>query len=141
MRLVLILFATAIIVTIGFAVITPRSDVARLAQSSDVERGAKIFRRCQACHALEINKKLSGPSLANVINRPSGALSGYRYSAPMAKRDVVWDTATLTLFLTKPREFVPGTKMGFAGISDPDEVVDLLAFLTAKAGVYTAPSQ
>jgi len=77
-------------------------------------------------------------SLAGVINRPSGSIEGYRYSNAMAALSVIWDEKTLTEFLTKPRAFVPGTKMGFGGIKKPQEIQDLLAYLVAEGGLHDA---
>ena len=141
MRFVFLIVGVAIILTAGVAWFVSREDGSRTMgkpELSSAERGKFVFRRCQACHAIGDNKKLTGPGLAGVINRPSGSIEGYRYSNAMAALSVIWDEKTLTEFLTKPRAFVPGTKMGFGGIKKPQKIQDLLAYLVAEGGLHDA---
>jgi cytochrome c len=51
------------------------------AQPGDAARGERMYRACVACHSLEPNRNMSGPSLAEVWNRKSGSLPSFpRYS-------------------------------------------------------------
>jgi len=144
MRVVFFIMAVAIVLTAGIAVFVSRTDradspvVGETLVAASAERGKIVFRSCRACHVLTANTTLLGPSLGGVIDRPSGSMAGYRYSSAMAKKDVIWDEATLMKFLGNPRGFVPGTKMGFAGFKDQQKIVDLLAYLRQEGGVYTA---
>jgi len=95
--------------------------------AGDPQRGATIYERCMGCHA--IGYEVVGPDHAGLYGRKAGALPAYDYSPAMRASGLTWDAATLDRFLANPRGVVPGTKMGFAGIADPDERADLIAYL------------
>jgi len=102
----------------------------------DAEKGATVFKKCMVCHTIEEGgaKKL-GPSLKGIVGRKAASVEGYKYSDAMlakAAEGVVWDEATLTAYLPDPRKFVPGTKMAFPGLKNPEEVADIIAFLKTK---------
>jgi cytochrome c len=103
---------------------------AALAADGDPVRGEAIYQRCLACHSLEHNRV--GPRHCGLFGRKAGTLKGYQYSAAMKKYGVTWNAKTLDHFLENPMKAVPGTKMGYAGIKDPQERADLIAYL-AKA--------
>ena len=103
--------------------------------AQDVDNGAKVFKKCMACHAIDEKNKI-GPSLKGIVGRKAATVEGFKYSDAMlakAAEGVVWDEATLTAYLPDPKAFVPGTKMVFPGLKKPEEVVDLIAFLKTKA--------
>ncbi|MEE3046689.1 MAG: cytochrome c family protein [Pseudomonadota bacterium] len=100
--------------------------------SDDVQRGEKLFTRCQACHSLVQGVNKSGPSLFGIADRPSAAVEGYRYSKAMEGAGVVWNDENLKSFLASPRKFIPGVKMSFA-IRKQEELDDLVAFLRAQS--------
>lgn len=104
---------------------------AALASSGgDPARGAVIYERCQACHSLERNR--TGPKHCGLVGRPAGSLPDFRgYSAALKESGIVWDRASLDRFLADPPGTVPGTRMGYAGVKDPQERADLIAFLAA----------
>ena len=87
-----------------------------IANSADPVNGKKVFRKCSACHSLQEGKNKIGPSLYNLLGRKAGSVDGYKYSKAMKNSDVVWDEESLDKFLTKPRKFIPKTKMSFRGI-------------------------
>ena len=95
----------------------------------DAQRGAQVFNQCKICHSLEAGKNLLGPSLHGLIGRKAGSLPGYSYSPAMKNANVTWTDDTLSRYLADPKAFVPGDKMGFAGIKDPTKLGDLLAYL------------
>lgn len=100
--------------------------------SDAVARGAEAFRECRACHAIEPGKHRSGPSVFGTFGAVLGSADGYRYSRAFRRKNdegVIWDEAGLDIFLTKPRDFVRGTKMRFKGIEDPAIRADLIAYL------------
>jgi cytochrome c len=103
---------------------------ATLAADGDPVRGEAIYQRCLACHSLAHNRV--GPRHCGLFGRKAGTLKGYPYSAAMKKYGVIWDAKTLDHFLENPMKAVPGTKMGYAGVKDPQERSDLIAYL-AKA--------
>ena len=102
--------------------------------AQDAENGAKVFKKCMACHAIDEKNKI-GPSLKGIVGRKAATVEGFKYSDAMlakAAEGVVWDEATLTVYLPDPKAFVPGTKMVFPGLKKPEEVTDLIAFLKTK---------
>ncbi|WIM10639.1 cytochrome c family protein [Enhydrobacter sp.] len=102
---------------------------AQHAQSAtgDPKRGEAIYHRCLACHSLEHNRV--GPRHCGLFGRKAGTVEGYAYSTAMKKYGVIWNEKTLDHFLENPLKAVPGTKMGYAGVKDPQERADLIAYL------------
>ena len=98
--------------------------------AGDVDKGAKIFKRCKACHTLEEGgKNKIGPNLFGIFGREAGTLEGYKFSKAMRGADVVWDEATLDGYLTKPKKFIPKTKMAFPGLKKEGQRADVIAYL------------
>jgi len=97
----------------------------------NAEKGAKVFRKCKACHAADSDKNKLGPSLQNIMERKPGAVEGYKYSSAMIAfgEDNVWDVETLSAFLKKPKALVKGTKMAFGGLRKDKDRGDLIAYL------------
>lgn len=100
----------------------------------DPERGARAFRRCAACHSAEpgAGHKI-GPNLWGVAGAAKAAREGFRYSAVLSELGGVWDDAALDSFLADPRAYAPATKMAFAGIAEPGERADVVAYLRTLA--------
>ena len=116
---------------------------AAVAETGNAERGQRIFGACAACHSLQPDKNMTGPSLSGVWNRKAGASSSFsRYSPALKSADVVWDDQTLDAWITNPQLVIPGNEMTFPGIRDPQQRVDLLAFLkdATKPGAAIAQS-
>ena len=102
------------------------------ASAADLKKGKKVFNKCKACHTLVENKHRIGPSLHGIYGRKAGVASKYKFSRAMKKAGnsgLVWDDKSLTKYLSKPRSFIKGTKMAFAGIKKPRDMENLLAFL------------
>ena len=102
-----------------------------------VEHGEKVFRKCKACHQVgEGAKNRSGPILTGIVGRPAGMVEGFRYSKPlmaMAEAGLIWDEANLHAFLTKPKSFMKGTKMSFAGLRSDEDLVAITVYLESIA--------
>jgi cytochrome c len=104
-------------------------------QEHAVERGAKVFVRCKACHENQLGLNKVGPTLKGVVGRPTATVPNFTYSDAMKARGAagqVWDEATLAAYLPDPRGFIPGIKMAFAGLKDPQKVADVIAYLKAN---------
>jgi cytochrome c len=83
-----------------------------------------------ACHSLEPNRNMTGPSLAEVWNRKSGSLPSFqRYSPALKSAGVIWNDDTLDEWIKDPQHFIPGNTMTFPGIRNARQRQDLLAFL------------
>ena len=87
------------------------------------------FNKCAACHTLSPGRHGIGPSLAGAYGRPSASAPNYRYSTALQDSGLVWDAATLDKFLENPRANVPGTKMAFAGLKDPLQRAQVIAYI------------
>jgi cytochrome c len=93
-------------------------------------RGQRVFGACAACHSLQPDKNLTGPSLANLWNRKAGSVTSFsRYSPALKSSNIVWNDETLDEWIKDPQHLVPGNEMTFAGIKDAQPRADLLAFL------------
>lgn len=93
----------------------------------DPARGKVIYERCQGCHSLAYNR--TGPRHCGLFGRRAGSVPGFAYSSAMAKSNVVWNELTLNRFLSSPTRMIPGTAMTYAGVPDPQERADLIAWL------------
>lgn len=102
-----------------------------------VEEGEKVFRKCRACHQIgEGAKNRSGPTLTGIVGRAAGTVDGFKYSKPlmaMAEEGLIWDEANLHAFLSKPRAFMKGTKMSFAGLKSDEDLAAITAYLESIA--------
>ena len=99
-----------------------------IANAADPVKGKKVFKKCVACHSLQEGKNKMGPPLNNLLGRKAGSVDGYKYSKAMKNSGVVWDEESLDKFLTKPRKFIPKTKMSFRGIKKKSLRDDLISF-------------
>jgi cytochrome c len=111
-----------------------KAPIAPLLAKADVQKGASIFKRCEACHdATKGGPNKVGPNLYGVVGRPIASHPGYSYSAAMkdfsdgSKKH--WTYQLISEFITKPKAEVPGTAMGFAGLSKIEERADVIAYL------------
>ena len=97
--------------------------------SADIDKGARVFRKCSACHKLESGANGAGPYLHGVVGRDIAAADGFGYSDALASKDGVWTPEELYGFLEKPSSYAPGTSMGFAGLRDVQERADVIAYI------------
>jgi cytochrome c len=113
-------------------------------QTDSIARGERVFGACAACHSLEPNRNMTGPSLAALWNRQAGGLASFeRYSPALKSSGIVWQDNTLDEWLKDPQHFIPGNTMTFPGIKDTRQRADLLAFLkdTTQPGHAAASTQ
>ena len=99
----------------------------------DTDKGKKVFNKCKACHAVgEGAANKVGPQLNGIVGAAAGQVEGFKYSDALteaAAGGLVWDEANLAAFLAKPKDFMKGTKMSFAGLKKEDEIEDVIAYL------------
>jgi cytochrome c len=97
---------------------------------ADPAKGQQIFNKCMACHnADKGGANQLGPNLWGVLGEPIGQGKGFAFSDALSKKGGSWDWDNLSQWLTSPRNFAPGTKMTFAGLSNPEDRANVIAFL------------
>ena len=103
------------------------------AQDGDAEKGEKVFKKCKACHAIgEGAKNKIGPLLTGIVDNDIAAVEDFKYSkAFLAKKEegLVWTAENLDAFMKKPKKFIEGTKMSFAGVRKEEQRIDLITYL------------
>lgn len=104
-----------------------------LMAAADVDKGAKVFKKCTACHKVN-GENGTGPHLDGVVNRAVGSVAGFGYSGPMAGHGGDWTPEELDAFLTKPSAYIKGTSMSFAGLKKQSDRVNLIAYLQSLGG-------
>ncbi len=126
----------AIAATVLMVALSARAEVV----SGDAQRGAQLYRACAACHSLEPNRNMTGPSLAGVWGRKAGSLPSFeRYSPALKTSGVVWNAEMLNTWIEAPAKMIPHNRMTFAGIPDAKARADLIAYLKSAAAEQAAP--
>ncbi|MDC0739150.1 cytochrome c family protein [Cognatishimia sp. SS12] len=111
------------------AVVEEGPSLEELLAVADVDKGAKVFSKCKACHKLEDGANATGPHLAGIVGRTVGGADGFGYSGALVAVADVWSPENLDGFLESPKGFAPGTKMSFAGLKKPADRANLIAYL------------
>ena len=100
------------------------------AAAQDVEKGQRSFNKCLPCHAIGPGAENKvGPDLNGLDGRHAGAVASFNYSEPNKNSGIVWNEAMFKEYIRSPQAKIPGTKMVFAGITNPQEIDDLWAFI------------
>ena len=117
------MLAIAAFLMLGLGAVTAFSD-------GNAARGQRVFAACAACHSLQPDQNMTGPSLASLWNRKAGSLASFnRYSPALKSANIVWNDKTLDKWIEDPPHLIPDNQMTFAGIKDSRQRADLLAFL------------
>lgn len=109
------------------------AEVTKVALSGDPTKGKKVFRKCKACHQLKEGKNGVGPSLFNIVGAQAGQVAGFSYSDAFDGLDLVWTSETMTVFLSNPKDYLPGNKMSFRGLRKPADIENLIAYLAGES--------
>ena len=116
--------------TIGVALVSAAALAIGVTGLRAQESGEAVFKRnCAICHTVEPGKNKIGPTLFGVVGRKAGSVPGFAYSAANKNSGDTWDEATLDKYLTDPMKFVPGTKMVFGGLKNPEQRKALIEYL------------
>ena len=103
--------------------------------TADLANGKAKFALCQSCHTITPGgANMTGPNLHGVFGRKTASVEGFKYSDALKNANFTWDGAHLDEWLTKPQDFLPGTKMTFPGLKDPKDRSDLIAYLMVESG-------
>lgn len=105
--------------------------VASSATAADVAQGKQVFaQQCAMCHtSARGGATLVGPSLFGVVGRHAGAVAGFAYSSAIKGSGLTWTDANLSTYLQAPGKMLPGVRMPFAGLRNPAQLNDLIAYL------------
>lgn len=95
----------------------------------DPARGEARFKDCAACHKLDAGSNGVGPSLHGIFERKAAALEDFRYSPAMKRSGITWTPESLEKFISDPQAMVPANRMPYAGMTNPGDRVDLIAYL------------
>lgn len=105
-----------------------------LLASADAAAGEKLAKKCTACHVFEAGgANKVGPALWGIVNASKGAVDGFGYSTALAEFGGEWDYQSLNAFLAKPKAYISGTKMNFAGLKKPADRANMIAYLRQQA--------
>jgi cytochrome c len=100
------------------------------ASAQDAAAGEKVFAQCKACHQVgETAKNAVGPVLNGLFGRKSGTIEGFGYSPANKNSGITWDEATFRDYIKDPKAKIPGTKMIFPGLKNPQQIDDIIAYL------------
>ncbi|EPX77031.1 c-type cytochrome [Litoreibacter arenae] len=112
----------------------PAEDIAEI-DPELVASGEKVFKKCKACHQVgDDAKNKTGPILNGIVGHPAGAIEGFKYSKPLlalADEGLIWTEEALAAFLAKPKSFIKGTKMSFAGLRKESDIEAVTAYLAS----------
>jgi len=101
---------------------------------ADPAKGADVFKKCGACHnADKGGPNQLGPNLWGVLGEPIGQGKGFAFSPALSGKGGSWNWDVLSQWLTSPKAFAPGTKMTFAGLGNPEDRANVIAFLNAHS--------
>ena len=103
--------------------------------SADPVKGEQVFKKCTACHNADNGgANALGPNLWGVLGEPIGkGAHGFAFSEALSGHGGNWDWNSLSEWLSNPKKFAPGTKMTFAGLSNPEDRANVIAFLNAHS--------
>ncbi len=100
------------------------------ALAADPVAGERVFKsQCGICHSAAKGKNAIGPSLFGVYGTKAGEVPGFKFTAANKNSGLVFDDATLERYLENPKAVVPGTTMTYAGLKNPEQRANVIAYL------------
>ena len=109
-------------------------DISALLAMGEVAHGEKVYKKCKACHSIKQGggNKI-GPALWNVIFRPVGSITDYKYSKALSSYGKEWTWEEMNGFLIKPSKWIPNNKMGFAGLKSEKDRASVILYLNQNS--------
>jgi len=109
-------------------------DISAFLALGDLEHGKKVFKKCAACHSIKKDggNKI-GSALWNVVFRPVGSVTDYKYSKALTSYGKEWSWEELNGFLIKPSKWIPNNKMGFAGLKSEKDRSSVILYLNQNS--------
>ena len=105
-------------------------NIMALFASTSAADGEKVFKKCAACHSVgKGGANKIGPALWGVLGRKVGSVSDYKYSKAMAAHGKSWSFEEMNGFLIKPKDWIKGTKMSFAGLKNAKDRAAVILYM------------
>jgi cytochrome c len=118
----------------GASEVSGTTDIVGLFASTNASAGAKIFKKCAACHSIaQGGGNKIGPALWGVIGRKAGGVSDYKYSKALAAYEKPWTFEEMNGFLLKPKDWIKGTKMSFAGLKNETDRAAVILYMNENS--------
>ena len=109
-------------------------DIKEILALGDTTHGEKVFKKCSACHIVaKGGKNLIGPALYGVVGRASASMPDYAYSSALKAHGKNWNFEELNAFLLKPRSYIKGTKMAYAGLRKDKDRASVILYLNNQS--------
>ena len=113
---------------------TQDENIMALFASTTATEGAKVFKKCAACHSIsQGGGNKIGPALWGTLGRQAGSLSDYKYSKAMANHGKTWSFEEMNSFLIKPKDWIKGTKMSFAGLKNAKDRAAVILYMNENS--------
>lgn len=110
--------------------------------ASEIRAGKELYTLCSGCHSPSYHR--TGPRHCGLLGRVAGKVSGFEFTQVMRDSGIVWDRQSLDEFLKAPFKRLPGTSMGFSGMTSAEQrrqLIDYLASLDADNPLCQSFSQ
>jgi len=109
-------------------------NISALFASVSASDGAAVFKKCAACHSIakDGGNKI-GPALWGTLGRKAGSVADYKYSKGMIAYAKAWSVEEMDGFLLKPKDWVKGTKMSFAGLKNSKDRAAIILYMNENS--------
>jgi cytochrome c len=126
----------------GDAAATAGPSLNTLLASADVAKGEKVFAKCMACHTIASGGANGiGPNLYGIVgDSKAEGRGGFAFSADLQKVGGKWSFEDLDKWLTSPKAMASGTKMSFAGLANPADRANVIAYLNSQGSNLPLPA-
>ena len=122
--------------TASVSSIAGSGDIMTLLASANSNDGKRVFKKCAACHSIaKGGSNKIGPALWGVLGRQAGSISNYKYSKAMATHGKTWSFEEMNGFLTKPKDWIKGTKMSFVGLKKETDRAAVIFYMNNNSDV------
>lgn len=133
MKKILCVSATALALAVSAFSVAHAQTAMTPPDEATMKLGQRVFLMCRSCHSTEKDGRHKvGPNLHNVFGSKAGTKEGFKYSDAVQKSGITWSEATVNEWLMKPKDFLPGNKMAFAGVAKEEDRKALIAYLKVE---------